>query len=309
MIVSFSGRKQVGKTTLANFLIKEKGFVKISFADELKNIACELYDLDRNEISNEKYKEAELNHGLQWNDEYCNRLKSILKIDFDFNYTDRWFSTRREMLQFLGTEILRQYDEDFHVNSIKKIIENNPDINYVLDDTRFKNEISLLKNNGATCIYVIRPDNIDNYSNHSIEIDIRRKDVENILFNDVNTVDEFVRKFEKDYLSGTKKIKETNYSTINHDALYDLNFLTSYYVGLLSGCDSIMISPNKFTIFNRNENVLRLLINFFKIQNGYVKIGDMFSLTIESKYIVNDLKYWNIDNRKSQIFSIPEIIK
>ena len=36
-IVSFSGKKQFGKSTASQFLVDNYGFVNLGFADELKN--------------------------------------------------------------------------------------------------------------------------------------------------------------------------------------------------------------------------------------------------------------------------------
>jgi len=41
--IAFSGKMQVGKTTSANYLVKKYGFVKLSFAGKLKEIAHDLF--------------------------------------------------------------------------------------------------------------------------------------------------------------------------------------------------------------------------------------------------------------------------
>jgi len=41
--IPFSGKMQVGKTTSANYLVRRYGFVKLSFAGKLKEIARELF--------------------------------------------------------------------------------------------------------------------------------------------------------------------------------------------------------------------------------------------------------------------------
>jgi len=41
--ISFSGKMQVGKTTSADYLVKKYGFVKLSFAGKLKEIAHDLF--------------------------------------------------------------------------------------------------------------------------------------------------------------------------------------------------------------------------------------------------------------------------
>ena len=41
--IAFSGKMQVGKTTSATYLVRKYGFVKLAFADKLKEIARDLF--------------------------------------------------------------------------------------------------------------------------------------------------------------------------------------------------------------------------------------------------------------------------
>jgi len=41
--VAFSSKMQVEKTTSAEYLVRKYGFVKLAFADKLKEIACDLF--------------------------------------------------------------------------------------------------------------------------------------------------------------------------------------------------------------------------------------------------------------------------
>ena len=41
--IAFSGKMQVGKTTSADYLVRRYGFVKLSFAGKLKEIAHDLF--------------------------------------------------------------------------------------------------------------------------------------------------------------------------------------------------------------------------------------------------------------------------
>lgn len=50
MIISISGTIGVGKDTMADYLVKEYGFVKISMADPMKRIAKEVYDFSDEQL-------------------------------------------------------------------------------------------------------------------------------------------------------------------------------------------------------------------------------------------------------------------
>jgi hypothetical protein len=58
------------------------------------------------------------------------------------------------MLQFIGTDYIRKYNKDWHVNKIREMIDENT--NYVIDDVRFPNEKKLIEDLGGDCWFVTR---------------------------------------------------------------------------------------------------------------------------------------------------------
>lgn len=190
MIICFSGRKNSGKTTLAKLLI-ERGFEKISFADKLKQLVSKLYNWNLKDLYNSYKKEEKLNNPVVWNKETATKLKQMIDATCDLDFKEMIFNSRREALQYIGTEILRKYDNNFHVKSIKEKIH--PGKNYVLDDVRFLNELQILKTLDAVCVFIIRPYDFKNYSNHASEINIDRQIFDNIIIND-GSLHKFLRK-------------------------------------------------------------------------------------------------------------------
>lgn len=182
-VISISGRKGSGKSTLANILIK-KGFKRVSFADRLKFLVATLYSWDLDRMGELNYKEEMLSLPVLWNISSARTLESMIEApEGCLFWEERLLCSRREALQYIGTEILRKYDVDFHVKSlIASII---PLENYVLDDTRFPNELKALRDINATCIFVIRPAYFD-FSNHASEVMLTRHDFELILLNDMS---------------------------------------------------------------------------------------------------------------------------
>ena len=92
------------------------------------------------------------------------------------------FKTVRQLLQFIGTDLIRKYNANWHVNRIRNLIEK--DKNYVFDDVRFPNELNLIKELGGDCWFIIRPA-INNVSNHESETSLTWRDFGNkIIIND-----------------------------------------------------------------------------------------------------------------------------
>ena len=96
------------------------------------------------------------------------------------------FKTVRQLLQFIGTDLIRKYNTNWHVNRIRKMIDKNK--NYVFDDVRFKNELNLVKELGGECWFIIRPI-INNVSNHESETSLTWRDFGNkIIINNSHSL-------------------------------------------------------------------------------------------------------------------------
>lgn len=152
-IVAFAGRKQSGKTTCADSVLKftyeisPNASVKIyNFADLLKNDICI-------NILGLTYDQC---YGT---DEQKNELTN--------NYWDNNQLTAREVMQIIGTDIFRKMQLNVWADAtIKKIQKENPDL-AIIADCRFPNEVEAIKNVGGNIIKLNRnPFN----SNHASEI-------------------------------------------------------------------------------------------------------------------------------------------
>ena len=61
-IIAISGWKRSGKDTLAEYLIKEHNFMRIAFADPLKDMVAQEYDIPREHCDDPAFKEAPILH-------------------------------------------------------------------------------------------------------------------------------------------------------------------------------------------------------------------------------------------------------
>ncbi|RTK93307.1 MAG: hypothetical protein EKK64_10380 [Neisseriaceae bacterium] len=189
MIFGISGRKNTGKTTLSERLI-ERGFKRASFATPLKEYVAKLFNWEIGSLYTQQGKEELLDNPVFWNKQICDKLEDLAQINL--NFTDEVkFCTRRDALQYIGTDVLRDADPEFHV---KKFAEKFIDGDYVVDDVRFLNEVDTLKKMNGVCVHIIRPYNWV-YSNHDSEISVSRKDVDYVVLND-SSQHKMVRKFD-----------------------------------------------------------------------------------------------------------------
>jgi len=144
MIIGISGFQSSGKDTIADYLVKEHGFVKLSFASALKDIVAIIFGWSRERLEGLKVEDR------QWREEIDHKWAKTLNIPC---------LTPRYVLQYLGTEVFRNH---FHTDIWTKIVENQLSFyeNVVVSDCRFANEIEMIKQNGGKIIQVHRYDHV-----------------------------------------------------------------------------------------------------------------------------------------------------
>lgn len=168
MLIGISGLAGSGKDTVADFLVAEHKFVKVSFADPLKRICQDVFEFTDEQLWGPSEKRNAP-------DPRFPRGKVL-----DEDTTRELFLTPRYALQQLGTEWGRDcygpiwveyavrihdklqkgsccYDKRFGLRPVTEWDEIRPKKNVVIADVRFKNEIEGLRERGATLIRVLRP--------------------------------------------------------------------------------------------------------------------------------------------------------
>lgn len=192
-IISFSGRKESGKTELANICV-EYGYEKKSFATALKNLVCNLVGFNTIEELN-NYKNVPIRKEMS--NEMILLLSKETGIEYDYikSVAQRITkeSTGRDWLQVVGTDIIREKDPDWHVKKTLSTFEEGK--KYVIDDTRFPNELNALKEMDAECWFIIR-NKTDNISNHPSETSLTYLDFDyNVIVNNI-TLDTFRKRWK-----------------------------------------------------------------------------------------------------------------
>jgi hypothetical protein len=140
-IISISGLIGSGKDTLADYLIANHSFRKMSFASSLKDAAAAVFGWDRTLL------EGDTPEGRVWRDTIDNWWATRLKMP---KLTPRW------VLQYWGTEVFRQhFHDDTWVASLEYRLNHTTD-NIIITDCRFKNELNMINGIGGISIRVER---------------------------------------------------------------------------------------------------------------------------------------------------------
>lgn len=297
-LISFSGRKGSGKTELANVCAKYS-YQVIYFADNLKDLVCKCLDISRNNL--ETLKDKEMIFDLSNKKEYISKELQIDIKKINFNK----FKSIREILQILGTDIIRKHNPDWHVNKTLTYLQKkeNEDKKFCIGDCRFLNEKKIIERLGGECWYIIRPKQL-NISNHISETELNWS-----FFNDkiiLNTIgqQELVEKWS-DYLnkrSNGIEIKSFVSNKLKNYSFLHLNEKSVYLLGFFAG-SNVYIKDNMLII--ENDKVLQLKYIKDELQHNY-NINNMNSISIYNPFIIENLKLWNVFKTK---YEIPDILK
>ena len=180
MIIGLCGSQGSGKDTVANILVSDYGFIKLTFASTLKDIVAILFSWPRDLL------EGLTEESRIWRETVDDFWSEKLSIP---NFTPR------KALQIIGTDLFRiHFNNDIWTNILGKkisiVLKNNPNMNIVISDCRFTNEFSLIKQfPDSHIITIIREKKSINNLIHSSETEWVNYNFDAFLQND-NSIDE-----------------------------------------------------------------------------------------------------------------------
>ena len=141
MIIGCVGFIGSGKDTAADYLVKEFGFHRDSFAATLKDAVAAVFGWDR-ELLEGRTKEAR-----EWREQVDPWWSERLNIP---TLTPRW------VLQHWGTEVCRNaFHNDIWIASLENKLRRSGN-NTVISDCRFRNEVEAIKNQGGRVVWIQR---------------------------------------------------------------------------------------------------------------------------------------------------------
>ena len=178
ILVGFSGYARSGKDTAAEAL-RSLGFIRISFADKLRDFIYEFNPL----VEYHNF----LNNGAV---EY-NRLRNVIDMYGWDGYKETiWGDDIRRQLQVLGTECGRMIiDNNIWVDSLFNTLPY-ADGKYVIADVRFPNEAEGIRNRGGK-IFRIEREGVEAVNIHASETALDDYEFDGIIHND-GTIGQFM---------------------------------------------------------------------------------------------------------------------
>lgn len=281
-----------GKTELAN-ICKEHGYEILSFATPLKNLIANLLGITIKQVN--ELKKVNKTYVLQNMDLVFLSKETNIPLDIvKEKCGKKTFKNTRELMQYIGTDLIREYNPDWHVNKTRETIINDLNKNYVIDDVRFPNERKMIEELGGTCWFIIRP-KLDNVSNHLSETALKWQEFENLIINN-NSLNYLKYRWnifiEDDYMESLKSRKKILYNLYgDKETINILKEKTENFTLL----DMLFISKDEFTYnakYRNNENVTKV-----EQCDGYVNVyssgDDWVSCdVVTNPFIIEDLKIY-----------------
>lgn len=254
-IYAFAGRKRSGKSELSNFMCEKYGAIKITIASYLKQLCANLLECDLKYLN--KIKDDGTTFVHKPDDRWFNIINNETNIPIDIidkEIGNIVFTSVRQMLQIIGTNLIRKYYPDWHVNKMIKDIKSYNNKIIVIDDVRFVNEKNAIAELGGEIFFIIRTSNCLNVSNHISEISLTWDmfDNKHIIINN-SDVNSLLTKFDKIYTTPSYVDEDVENNTKSKFGIEKTN-LVNHIVSLIKND----------TQFDKN-GVIKLIIDLHDI--------------------------------------------
>lgn len=198
-IIAFAGRKRSGKSMLANGIKSYyPNSVIVTIADNLKFLCCKLLNTTYNGLI--RMKDDGTVFEVKVNSRWITLINQETGITDEIIYNeigDKTFTTVREVLQVIGTDLIRKYTPDWHIDkTVERIKSVSEDSIVIVDDLRFPNEKCKIEALGGEVFFLMRP-NCFEVSNHPSEraLSYCDFDKEHVIINDLQKnemIDNFI---------------------------------------------------------------------------------------------------------------------
>lgn len=204
-LIVFVGPRNSGKDTCASIVQEMGAGPTVKFAGPLKSICSNLFGIPLADFEDATKKEAageyritsltvgSLAYSMQaWVPMTQKEERDALRAFA--NHVGTILSTPRQVLQYVGTEMIRAVDGDWHCKAAFSGVSGDLTDDFVVTDCRFPNEYDfLVKNHAPTFYYVERPlaEAQLNAATHASELEILkvREKIGNVIHN-TGTVDD-----------------------------------------------------------------------------------------------------------------------
>lgn len=164
MIIAFCGAKNVGKDLAANKLIDMYKFKKLSFAQPLKQMVSEVFEIPFNMLEDNDKKDVPSEYVITENQatelniyikSLCAEIGMLHEGDISPSVVGKICNTPRQLLQLIGSDVVRDLVYgNLWVDLLAKRMYDYT--NVVITDCRFANERKILKDQGGILVKINR---------------------------------------------------------------------------------------------------------------------------------------------------------
>ena len=164
MILGFSGKALSGKDSAADYLIYQYGWdKKTGFAYNLKEACSIIFSRDLTMFTTQEGKSHTFTSPIEVDYKlikgvvgWMQRTHSVAIDDIDYrSLLGKKLYTPRDILQFVGTEVMRSYIVNYHIDVVVNSLSSADKV--VVADVRFENEAAGILDVGGNLIRLERP--------------------------------------------------------------------------------------------------------------------------------------------------------
>jgi hypothetical protein len=150
-IIALSGWKGSGKDLAGNYLVNQFGYVRMAFADVLKDTVAAQYTVPRHWLDDPEKKELPLVlYPVQNTDSFVSNIHELLGTELKHGH---WSG---RALCILEGSIKRSVDPNYWVNKVIAQIMDTKGTNFVITDMRYQSELKLLRQQFGKDLITVR---------------------------------------------------------------------------------------------------------------------------------------------------------
>jgi hypothetical protein len=288
------------------------GAKTFSLATHLKQLCCNVLDIelpmlspwDRTKLDMWKNNRGVLiEEGL----ELCEQSIKVISEYTGFGFesvkqicSGTFFRSVRELLQMVGTDVIRSIDSSWHIKKTLQDIRSLPENSIAcVDDIRFPNELEAFRKAGSETFFIIRT-NAENISSHLSENSLFPSNFQkqNIILNN-ETPEKLCSSFVDRYANGFNTVSEkpiflsdySEYSSVRFDFAAEFTPIVEETIRQNKERD-IFLKDGLITFRNNTNFNLKELLEEMGIEQTYThrQIGGRF--VIDNPIAYENLKRW-----------------
>jgi len=168
-LIGIGGGLETGKSTTAEIICKKYGYTEMAFANDLKEMCKEVFNLTDRQVYTTEGKKEQFDKPMRLEIEQCVAIldwayKNKEWGDYEnhrseiVRHTGKDFNTSREVLQYVGTEMCREiFHQAYHALVLFAQIEREKLHHVVISDARFINERNMIADRGGVNLMIVDP--------------------------------------------------------------------------------------------------------------------------------------------------------